>query len=97
MIKKIHTITGLDIGSSKISAAVLEIFDQARSRILAYESQPSKGVFRGSIMSLDEASGSVAKVLTRLGEKMSRPPSNIYVNISGETVVGEKSRGMVPL
>ncbi len=97
MIKKIHTITGLDIGSSKISAAVLEIFDGTRSRILAYESQPSKGVFRGSIMSLDEASNSVAKVLTKLNEKMSRSPGNIYVNISGETVVGEKSRGMVPL
>ncbi len=97
MIKKPHTITGLDIGSSKISAAALEIFDGPRSRILAYESQPSKGIFRGSIMSLDEASNSVAKVLTKLSEKMARSPGDIYVNISGETVMGEKSRGMIPL
>ncbi len=97
MIKKPHTITGLDIGSSKISAVALEIFDGTRSSILAYESRPSKGVFRGSIMSLDEASNSVAKVLTKLSEKMSRGPGNIYVNISGDTVAGEKSRGMIPL
>ena len=97
MIKKPLIITGLDIGSSKISAAALEIFDGTRSRVLAYESQPSKGVFRGSIMSLDEASNSVAKVLTKLSEKMARPSGDIYVNISGDTVVGEKSRGMIPL
>jgi cell division protein FtsA len=97
MIKKPLVITGLDIGSSKISAAALEIFDGTRSRVLAYESQPSKGVFRGSIMSLDEASNSVAKVLTKLSEKMARASGDIYVNISGDTVVGEKSRGMIPL
>ena len=96
-MKKPYTITGLDMGSSKISAAALEIFDGNQSRILAYESRPSKGIFRGSIMSLDEASNSVAKVLTKLSEKMARPPDNIYVNISGETVMGEKSRGMIPL
>ncbi len=97
MIKKPYTITGLDIGSSKISAATLEIFDGTRSRILAYESQPSKGVFRGGVVSLDEASGSVAKVLTKLTGKISRPQGNIYVNISGDTVSGERSRGMIPL
>ncbi|MDO8536398.1 MAG: hypothetical protein Q7S30_05290 [Candidatus Omnitrophota bacterium] len=97
MIKKPRIITGLDIGSSKISAAALEILDCARSNILAYESQSSNGVFRGSIKSLDESSNSVAKVLKKLGEKISRNPGDIYVNISGETVAGEKSRGMIPL
>ena len=97
LIKKPHTITGLDIGSSKISAVALDIFDGIQSRILAYESQPSKGIFRGSIVSLDEASNSVAKVLTKLGENISKRPGNIYVNISGDTVTGEKSRGMIPL
>jgi len=97
MIKRPHTITGLDIGSSKISAAALEMFDGTRSSILAYESQPSKGVFRGSIMSLDEASNSVARVLVKLNEKIPKGPGDIYVNISGETVTGEKSRGMIPL
>lgn len=97
MIKKSHIITGLDIGSSKISAAALEIFDASRSRILAYEGLPSKGIFRGSIMSLNEASNSVANVLTKLGEKISGVPDNIYVNISGDAVAGEKSRGMIPL
>jgi len=96
-VKRATIITGLDISSSKISAVALEMSGPMMSRILAYESHLSKGVFRGSIISLDEASNSVAKVLTRLKEKISKGPDNIYVNISGDTVAGEKSRGMVPL
>lgn len=97
MIKKSNIITGLDISSSKISAAAIETYDGSSSNILAYESQPSRGVFRGSIMSMDEASNSVAKVLAKLSEKMSRRPGDIYVNITGDTVIGERSRGMIPL
>jgi cell division protein FtsA len=97
VIKKSTIITGLDISSSKMSAVALEISGPMTSRILACESQPSKGVFRGSIISLDEASNSVARVLTKLKEKISKDPENIYINISGDTVAGEKSRGMVPL
>jgi cell division ATPase FtsA len=97
MMKKPHIITGLDIGSSKISAAAIEVSDGIRSNIIAYESQPSKGVLRGSMVNLDEASNSVAKVLTKLREKTAGSCGNIYVNISGDAVTGEKSRGMVPL
>ncbi|MDP2929341.1 MAG: cell division protein FtsA [Candidatus Omnitrophota bacterium] len=96
-MKKSNIITGLDISSSKISAAALEILDPMVSIILAYESQSSRGVFRGSIIGLDEASNSIARVLTKLKEKTSKDPGDIYVNISGDTVAGEKSRGMVPL
>lgn len=90
-------ITGLDIGSSKISAAALAAQEGGASTILAYESRPSKGVFRASVTDIAEASNSVSKVLARLGEKISKRPDNIYVNISGDTVKGERSRGMVPL
>jgi len=90
-------ITGLDIGSSKVSAVALELFNTGRSVILAYESQPSKGINRGVLTDIAEASNSVAKVLTRLGAKTLKGADNIYANISGESVMGERSKGMIPL
>ena len=96
-MKKPIIITGLDIGSSKVSAVALEIMDNGLSTILAYESQPSKGISRGSIIGLAEASNSVTRVLSRLGEKIGKRPDNIYTNISGDDIKGEKSRGMIPL
>ncbi len=96
-MRKPIIITGLDISSSKISALALEAQESGSSTILAYESQPSKGIFRGSIVDIAEASNSVSKVLTRLNERISARPDNIYANISSETIKGEKSRGMIPL
>ena len=96
-MSKAAIITGLDISSSKVSAVALEFPGAGHSTILACESLPSKGVYRGSFTDIAEASGSIAKVLTRLGEKIGRRPDNIYANISGESIRGEKSKGMIPL
>ncbi len=96
-MKKPILLTGLDIGSSKIAAVAAEVSTSGIFTILAYESRQSKGVLRGGITDIAEASNSVAKVLAKLSERISRRPDNIYANISGETVKGEKSRGMIPL
>lgn len=97
MIKKNNIITGLGIGSSKVSAIALELHDGRSPEIIAYDSQPSRGIFRGAIIDLGEASNSVSKVLSALGEKSGMRPDNIYANVTGESIRGEKSRGMIPL
>lgn len=90
-------ITGLDISSSKISAVAFSLLGAGHSTILSYESQPSRGVKSGTFTDIAEASRSVSKVLARLGEKTGKKPDNIYVNISGDSIRGERSRGMIPL
>ena len=96
-MSKTTIITGLDISSSKISAVALELSGAGRSAILAYESRPSSGVSKGVFTNMAEASNSVANVLAKLGEKTARRPDNIYANISGESIRGERSKGMIPL
>ena len=97
MINKSVIVTGLDIGASKICAVALEISGAGMQTILAHESQPSRGVFRGSFTDMAEASNAVSRVLKRISEKTGRPAGNIYANISGDSLKGEKSRGMIPL
>ena len=97
MMNKSVILTGLDINSSKVSAIALEISGAGASTILAHESQPSRGVCRGSFGDIAEASNSVAKVLKRICEKTGRPADNIYANISGDSLKGERSKGMIPL
>lgn len=96
-MRKPTIITGLDIGSSKISAVTAEISAKDGFRILAHVSSPSRGVSRGVFVDLNEAVGSVSKTLEKLSDKVSRKVGDIYVNITGNTVRGERSKGMVPL
>jgi len=90
-------ITGLDIGSSKISAVASEIDRTGRFRIIAQVTNASKGVQRGSITDLDNATDAVSKALRALRDKISGNPGDIYVNISGRDVRGSLSKGMVPI
>ena len=96
-MKRPTIITGLDIGSSKISAVLAEIDGQGSLTILGQVTQASKGVSRGALLDLKEAVYCVSSVLKKLQDKTSRKPGDIYVNISGETVKGDRARGMIPL
>ena len=97
-MKKAKLITGLDIGSSRVSALTAEIGKDDSFNIIGHVAQASKGVSRASIMDLGEATDSVSKILTRLSEKTAgRKLGDIYVNISGQSVKGVLSRGMIPL
>jgi len=90
-------ITGLDIGSSKVAAVSAQIEKDGILKIIAQASEASKGISRGLIVDLDEATDSVARVLEKLRDKMSKKPAGIYVNISGADIKGQVSRGMIPL
>ena len=96
-MKRPTLVTGLDIGSSKISAVAAEVDKEGAVTILTPVTQPSRGISRGAVVDLNEAVRSVTGALNRLRDKISGRPENIYVNISGESVKGAKSRGMIPL
>jgi len=96
-MKNTTLITGLDIGSSKISAVAAEVDKDGLFRIRSQASFPSRGVSRGALTDLNEAADSVSKALSKLKEKIGSRPGNIYVNINGETISAERSKGMIPL
>lgn len=90
-------VTGLDIGSSKVSAVSASIAKSGAFTILGQASIGSRGVSRGAITDLNEAVSSVSSAFKRLQGKTHSSPGEIYVNISGESVKGSRSRGMIPL
>lgn len=99
MIKKTSDIvTGIDIGSSKVSGVVADMDKSGAFQIIGHATYPLKGVSRGEVVDLGECVDSVAKVLNKLAAKTAaKKLSDIYVNISGPSVKGERSKGMIPL
>jgi len=96
-MRKEYFVTGLDIGSSKVTALTARADVDGALEIVGQVSLPSKGVARGAFTNLGEATDSVSKAMSRLREKTARRIGDIYVNISGETVRGSKSVGMIPI
>ena len=93
-MNKSIVITGLDIGSSKVSAVELEISAGGHCAIVAYDSQPSKGLYRGVFTDISEVSNSVAKVLKKLNDK-TRVPIAEFIR-QGIDLILEKYRYELP-
>ncbi len=91
-------ITGLDIGSSKISAVTAEVDRLGAFKIVAQTTVESSGVSRGVITDLNQTTRSILKVFGKIKDMIAvNHLDDIYVNISGENIKAEKSKGMIPL
>jgi len=91
------TVTGLDIGSSKIAAVVARIDRDGRLDIAGSATGEAGGVDRGMLVDLNDSIDSVSRVLAKLKGKAFKKTGEIYVNISGQDVKGAKSVGMIPI
>ena len=96
-MQKVKVITGLDIGSSKVSAVSAAINKDGLFSIIGHVTQDSRGISRGVIADMDGAVRSVSEVLKKLKAKSPGGLGQIYVNISGDTVKGTRSKGMIPI
>jgi cell division protein FtsA len=97
VINKPKIITGLDIGSSKVSAVTARIDRSGELDILTHATSPSAGVLCGAVTDLGKAASAVGKVLSKISEKTSARPGDIYANISGLSIKGTTSKGMIPI
>lgn len=89
-------ICALDIGSSKIAAAVAEVKKRHISNIFL-EIGPSKGVKRGIIVNSIDLVNSIGQLLRSLKAKSGIKIKFIYTNISGQNIVTRHSNAIMPL
>jgi len=89
-------ICALDIGSSKIAAAVAQIKNR-RIRNVFFETNISKGIKRGAIINSIDLVSCLTRVLKNLENKSGINIKSVYSNISGEGIVAKHSRAIIPL
>ncbi|MCX5710159.1 MAG: hypothetical protein NT088_05500, partial [Candidatus Omnitrophica bacterium] len=96
MLKLSNYICALDIGSSKISACLVEIKGKRLNNIF-FETAPSKGVKAGVIVDSIELVGAVSRLMKALKAKSGINVKHVYTNISGQDIVTKRSRAIIPL
>lgn len=89
-------ICALDIGSSKIAAAVLEVRGRRFANIY-FETIPSKGIQGGVVVDSIDLMGCVGKVLKGLRRKSGINIKYIYTDISGQDIITKHSNAIIPL
>lgn len=89
-----NLVTGIDVGTSSIKIAVAE--NQNGIPVLKWiHKQPAKGLRKGAIVDLGEASQSINQAIFELKKFSKAALKNIYVNIGTPQIKAQPSRGIV--
>ncbi|MBN1154625.1 cell division protein FtsA [candidate division KSB1 bacterium] len=88
-------ITGLDIGTTKISAIIAEIEDGTMPKIVGVGTVPSHGLRKGVVVNLEKTVESIEAAVLK-AEKMAGVNINqVYVGIAGDHIRSYNGRGVV--
>jgi cell division protein FtsA len=90
-------ITGLDIGSSKISVVVCHTLPSldGQMEIIGVGSAESKGLRRGVVVDINLTAEAIREAVSEAELMAGVNIESVCLNVSGEHVVGQTSRGVV--
>ena len=88
-------ITGIDIGSTKISTVIASMSENKISVIGVSGNVPSKGINKGNVVDIDDAVESISNSLERAERMAGVSVSSAFVTISGSHIETLNSHGVV--
>lgn len=88
-------IAGIDIGSTKVAAAIALIEDERSPRIIGEASYPSQGIKKGEIIGIEDAISSIASALSGAERMAGITVSSVYVSINGKHIISNNNKGVV--
>jgi len=88
-------ITGLDIGSTKISAVIGELDSDGRLGIVGVGATPSEGLRRGVVVNLERTVASVQKAVKEAERMGGVQVKSVHVGIAGDHIRSINSRGVI--
>lgn len=97
-MRKNITSVGLDIGSSKIAAVIIEIDDDGKAQIAGTGIAPSQGIKNGLVVNIESCVASIHRAIE--GAELMAGSSEIHAvhaAVSGDFISSRNSHGVVPV
>lgn len=92
---KDRIITGLDIGSSKVTTIIATLGQEGRVQVIGVSTVPSKGIKKGAVVDIDGAVEAIAASLESAERMAGYAVSSVYCLVDGTHVSSLNSRGVV--
>ena len=95
MARKDQIIVGLDIGTTKTRAVVVELREDGGAEILGVGTSPSRGLRKGVVVNIESTVASVRKAVDDAETMSGVQINSVYVGIAGSHIKGLNSEGFV--
>ncbi len=88
-------IAGLDIGTTKISAIIAEVEEDAQPKIIGVGMVPSEGLRKGVVVNVEKTVRSIESALEKAEQMAGLKVNQVYVGIAGDHIRSYNGRGVV--
>jgi len=85
-------ISAIDIGTTKIVAVIGSVSDKGKVKILGMGKTVSKGVRRGAVINIDDASSAIKEAVEQAEQQSKLKFKDVYVGIAGQHIKSMKNR-----
>lgn len=97
MFKREQIVVGLEIGTSKVCAAIGVITPTGGLQVLGVGSHPSTGVRKGEIVDLNLATREVREAVGIAEDVAGAEVSSVFLGVTGAHILGSTNRGVHPI
>ena len=87
-------VVGLDVGTTKICAAVAAVDDDGGLRVLGVGTSPTEGLRRGVVVDVEKTVQSIGRAVREAEVSAGVEVSAVYVGIAGEHIQTMASRAL---
>jgi cell division protein FtsA len=96
MAKK-KIISAIDVGNTKVCTLVAEAGDDGQMRVAGVGIVPSKGIYKGTIVNLNEARETVRDSVKKAEQASGHRIGSAFVGITGHQIIGQNYKGVVAI
>ena len=90
-------LVGLDIGTTKVAAFVGEVAKGGEVEIVGMGEAPSRGIKRGVVVDIDEASAAIAQAIQAATTATGYDIHSVIVGVTGEHIASLNSKAVVAI
>lgn len=94
-MSKEDLITGLDLGTTKISAIIAEVNEKSEINVVGVGTTPSYGLRRGVVVNLDKTVQGIRQAVGEAELMAGVKVNNVVVGIAGDHIKSFNSRGVI--
>ena len=97
MARRSNQVVGIDVGTSKVCALIVEPSDSGPPAVIGFGSCPSRGMRRGVVVNLEACVTSIKQAVEEAELLAGHSVDRAFVGIAGPHVRGLNSRGVVKI
>ncbi len=94
---KKHTISSIDVGTTKICTTVAEVSDAGTTRIVGVGVTPSHGLHKGLVVNINDAREAIRESVRKAEQSCNFKVDSAYVGVTGRHVNSVNNRGVVAI